>query len=67
MKYISIWAIMMSFGSVSFAQNKMVKLVKEPNQNKVNVFIGGKIFTSFLYPDSLEKPVLYPLRTAEEL
>jgi hypothetical protein len=55
----------MSFGSASIAQNKMVKLVKEPNQNKVDVFIGGKIFTSFLYPDSLEKPVLYPLRTAQ--
>ena len=65
MRHIFLWAIFMSFGSASIAQNKMVKLVKEPNQNKVNVFIGGKIFTSFLYPDSLEKPVLYPLRTAQ--
>ena len=65
MRHIFLWAIFMSFGSALTAQNKMVKLVKEPNQNKVNVFIGGKIFTSFLYPDSFEKPVLYPLRTAQ--
>jgi len=65
MRPISLWAIIMSFGFASIAQNKMVKLVREPNQNKVDVFIGGKIFTSFLYPDSLEKPVLYPLRTAQ--
>jgi hypothetical protein len=30
----------------------------------VDIFIGGKPFTSFLYPDTLEKPVLYPLHTA---
>ncbi|WP_204376033.1 PmoA family protein [Hymenobacter coccineus] len=30
----------------------------------MDVFVGNKLFTSFLYPDSLEKPVLYPLRAA---
>jgi hypothetical protein len=38
-----------------------VLLVKEKNENKINIFIGEKLFTSFLYPDSLEKPVLYPI------
>ena len=46
MRHIFLWAIMMSFGFASIAQNKMVKLVKESNQNKVDVFIDGKIFTS---------------------
>ncbi len=46
------------------AQKKeWVKVVKQ-NGNKIDVFIGDKFFTSFLYPDTLEKPVLYPLRTA---
>ncbi|XHR96326.1 PmoA family protein [Mucilaginibacter sp. UC70_90] len=40
-----------------------VKLLKATN-NKIDILIGGKPFTSFLYPDSLEKPVLYPLRSA---
>ncbi len=47
------------------AQNKEdVKLVKAPNEQKVDVFIGGQFFTSFRYPDSLEKPFLYPVHTS---
>jgi hypothetical protein len=41
-----------------------VKVVKAGSENKVDVFIGGKLFTSFLYPDSLEKPVLFPIHAA---
>jgi hypothetical protein len=48
-----------------FAQKKeAISIVKSPRENKVDIFIGGKLFTSFLYPDTLEKPVLFPLRTA---
>jgi hypothetical protein len=45
-------------------KSEPVKVVKSATENKVDVFIGGKLFTSFLYPDSLEKPVLYPLYAA---
>ncbi|WP_345947785.1 PmoA family protein [Mucilaginibacter sp. PAMB04274] len=38
-----------------------VKVVQSSQHKKVDIFIGGCLFTSFLYPDSLEKPVLYPL------
>ena len=41
-------------------KNEMVKVAKSSAKNKIDVFIGDKIFTSFLYPDTLEKPVLYP-------
>jgi hypothetical protein len=41
-----------------------VKVVKDPKENKIDVTIGGKPFTSFLYPDTLEKSVLYPLHAA---
>ncbi len=41
-----------------------VKLVKSTTENKVDIFIGEKLFTSFLFPDSLEKPVLYPVHSA---
>ena len=47
------------------AQNpQMVKIVKVNDEKKYNILIGGKLFTSFLYPDTLEKPVLYPVYTA---
>src|SRR5471030_2466092 len=45
-------------------KSEAVKVVKAANENKVDVFISGKLFTSFLYPDSLEKPVLFPLHAA---
>jgi len=51
-----------SLFSVAIAQKaEPVKIIKEKNENKINVFIGQKLFTSFLYPDTLEKPVLFPL------
>ena len=41
-----------------------VKLEKIKNENRVDIYIGNILFTRFLYPDSLEKPVLYPLYDA---
>lgn len=45
-------------------QNETVQVVKEKNANSINILIGNKPFTSFLYPDTLEKPVLYPVYAA---
>ncbi|GAB3844135.1 PmoA family protein [Hymenobacter terrigena] len=41
-----------------------VRVTKDATARKIDVFVGSQLFTSFLYPDSLEKPVLYPLRAA---
>src|SRR5882757_10515931 len=50
---------------IAIAQkSEPVKVVKSATENKVDILIGGKLFTSFLYPDTLEKPVLYPLHAA---
>lgn len=46
-------------------KNGKVEVVKVANENKIDVTIGNTYFTSFLYPDSLEKPVLYPIATVE--
>ncbi|MFT4155921.1 PmoA family protein [Parafilimonas sp.] len=51
--------------TVSIAQNETVNIVKETGEKKINIFIGQKLFTSFLYPDTLEKPVLYPVYTGK--
>ena len=51
--------------SVAFAQKQeKVKLVKSAKENKIDIFIGDKLFTTFMYPDNLEKPVLYPVHAA---
>jgi hypothetical protein len=36
--------------------------VRKPDQ-KVDVLIGGKIVTSYCWPENVYKPVLYPIRT----
>ncbi len=41
-----------------------ITLKHDSLQQKVDVIIDGKIFTSYNYPDSLTKPILYPLFTA---
>lgn len=65
MKFRLLSLIVLSSVTASFAQKKeMVKVLKETGKNKVDIYIGDKIFTSFLYPDSLEKPVLYPVHSA---
>ena len=46
----------------AFAQPQSVKFIKEKSQ--VQVFIGDRPFTTFLFPDTLEKPVLYPIHAA---
>ncbi len=56
---------LVALASVVFAQKSLpVTVLKSATENKVDISIGGRPFTSFLYPDSLEKPVLYPLRAA---
>ena len=61
MKYISLWIINTVIFSSVIAQNEIVKIVQEKNKNTIDIFIGQKLFTSFLFPDTLEKPVLYPI------
>lgn len=64
-KILGFVIAMVSLGPVVFGQKaQQVTVLKSANENKVDVAIGGRLFTSFLYPDTLEKPVLYPLHAA---
>jgi hypothetical protein len=42
-------------------ENLDVKIVRDDSMNKVDIVIGGKLFTSFRYPANIEKPFLYPV------
>lgn len=44
-------------------KNPTIKFVKHEADKKVNVMIDGKLFTSYWWPDSVYKPVLYPVLT----
>ncbi|TVT43185.1 hypothetical protein FNT36_03585 [Hymenobacter setariae] len=52
------------FSEAAAQQTEPVRVTKDAKAKKIDVFVGKQLFTSFLYPDSLEKPVLYPLRAA---
>jgi Methane oxygenase PmoA len=46
------------------ADERAVTLVNKPAERRVDVMIGGQPFTSYIYPTSQKKPVLYPIRSA---
>lgn len=49
-----------------FAQKKeAIDLNVKEAEKKVDVLIGGKLFTSYIYPDNIMKPVLWPVNSAE--
>jgi len=47
----------------SFSQKK-VTFKNDPKGKKVQVFLDRKFFTAFIYPENLEKQVLYPIVSA---
>ena len=56
----------MVFGVVTCGNaQKGVRIIPDDAQRKVDVLYNGKLFTSYIYPADLEKPVLYPLYTAK--
>ncbi|WP_239492810.1 PmoA family protein [Luteitalea sp. TBR-22] len=46
------------------AQAPKVAIRSLPAEKKVEVTVDGKPFTTYMWPDTLEKPVLYPISTA---
>ena len=40
---------------------QMVKVTPVESERRIDITIDGKPFTSYMWPTTLEKPVLYPL------
>lgn len=60
----TLFAGIIANGDVHAQHPQVVTVVKEKDAPRVDVLIGSRPFTSFFYPDTLEKPVLYPLYAA---
>jgi len=41
-----------------------VEFAEHPDEKKIDVLVGGKLFTSYRWPDNVYKPILYPLITS---
>ena len=52
--------------AVNEPQSNYVSLIKNDSLDKLDIFIDGKYFTSYMYADSmLRKPVMFPLHSAD--
>ncbi|PYT53264.1 MAG: hypothetical protein DMG43_09420 [Acidobacteria bacterium] len=48
-----------------YAGGDPIRVTPDEAANRVDISIDGKPFTSYIWPEKLAKPVLYPLRTAK--
>lgn len=65
LKYITNCACCIFFITIAVAQKPaLIQVIKEDKNNRINIFVNQQPFTSFIYPDSLEKPVLFPIYAA---
>ncbi len=66
-KYFGLCLFNIFFVLTIFAQKKsIISVLRDEKNNTVNVLVGQKPFTNFIYPDSLEKPVLFPVYAADD-
>jgi hypothetical protein len=59
---IVAWA---ASGAGLTAQEKGVRLVRDDAKQRVDVYVDGQPFTAYIYPATLKKPVLFPIRGAK--
>ena len=70
MKKIFIWLVLIGPALPVWTQQnntpgKGIAVKVDEANRKVDILVDGEYFTSYIYPLSLEKPVLYPLTTAD--
>jgi hypothetical protein len=61
MRNLIALAAMFTFAASAFAAAKGVQVIANEANRRVDITIDGAPFTSYLWPTTLKKPVLYPL------
>ncbi|MDP3916435.1 MAG: PmoA family protein [Bacteroidota bacterium] len=66
MKTFCITAVVLLFAANigQAAKKETVEFKNFKSEKKVEVFVGGNLFTAFIYPDNMEKQSLYPIASA---
>jgi len=64
---LTVAGALVAGGIAVTAQTPKVAITSKPAEKKVEVTVDGKPFTTYTWPDTLEKPVLYPIATASGL
>ncbi len=63
--FVLIHIILLTISANAQNSDKGVHVVKNEASRRVDVFVDGQPFTSYVWPEKLKVPVLYPLRTAQ--
>jgi len=63
-RLLSCVAALLPLAPAALAQEKLVTVTPKTAERRVDVTVDGRPFTSYIWPDRLAKPVLYPIRTA---
>ncbi len=67
MKYVWVMIICCWVMPNLFSQNApWVKVIPDENKKKVDILIYDKLFTAYIFPDDIMKPVLWPVMTSQE-
>lgn len=56
--------LVVSCNSNKSEQKSSISIVTSTDERKTDILIDGKLFTSFIWPENVYKPVLYPVMTA---
>ncbi|MGE4587897.1 MAG: PmoA family protein [Mangrovibacterium sp.] len=64
MLLMAVVAISAAFDGCTSEKEEQVEFKHEAGEQAVDVYVDGSFFTSFIYPDNMEKQVLYPITSA---
>ncbi|HSO89023.1 MAG TPA: DUF6807 family protein, partial [Draconibacterium sp.] len=64
MKKLFSVMLILTIGFLNTMAQPKVQLQSKPAEKKIDVLIDGKLFTSYIYPEAIKKPVLWPVVTA---
>jgi len=62
--YITVLVLLVSASCIGATPKEKVKFTNDAANKKVDVYVGGKFFTAYIYPDNMEKQSLYPIVSA---
>lgn len=61
---ITAVALLLAVNISQASKKEKVEFKNDESGKKVEVFVGGKFFTAYIYPDNMEKQSLYPIASA---
>ena len=62
---LAVFAVLPVIAAAALPGANGVEIVRKDADRRIDVLIDGQPFTSYLWPTSVKKPVLYPIRSAK--